>query len=472
MQKKSSAALLAVLYASALIAAFSENLVNVSLVDMMAEFGIGANTAQWLVTGYMLVTAIVVTISAFLYRFFGLRRLFFFGGCFLIAGSIVSITSASFPVLLIGRLDHSVGTGIFIPTMMSAVMAVARRKQIGTYLAIGGAMITLGPALAPVVSGVMVTGFGWRSAFYPPLIIMGLIMIAGFFLVRDVAEPVKLRLDVMSVAMSALGLFLFVYGLSIVSSAPLQATAFIVAGVAVLAGFAYRQFKIDNPVLDLRPMLNKRFRPSTLLVMVAMATTFSMSVLLPLYFQRSLGMDAFAAGALLLAPILINAFTSLVGGRVMAGSGAWPLLPIGFLIVAVGQAAIVVLSPNQTWLGVLVASVVVYAGVGVVLSPSQSAGLSRLDLSQHTYGVAILNTAIQVAASIGPSLFIGVMAARAGSVAAAGTSEPEAQAFGFSAAVLVATIIAIIGVVVSFVYSRSLRSAGRTVSAGPSPAQH
>ena len=60
--------LLSVLYGSAFIAGFNENLVNMALVSIMAEYGVDSVTAQWLVTGYMIVATVVVTCMAFLYR--------------------------------------------------------------------------------------------------------------------------------------------------------------------------------------------------------------------------------------------------------------------------------------------------------------------------------------------------------------------------------------------------------------------
>lgn len=51
-----TAALLVVMYIAAFVAAFNENIINVALHDIMAAFSVSATTAQWLVSGYMIVT--------------------------------------------------------------------------------------------------------------------------------------------------------------------------------------------------------------------------------------------------------------------------------------------------------------------------------------------------------------------------------------------------------------------------------
>lgn len=193
-----------------------------------------------------------------------------------------------------------------------------------------------------------------------------------------------------------------------------MAAAAIALGLVVMGVFVMRQGRIPNPLLNLEPMCNRLFAPMCALVVVAMMTTFSMSMLLPLYFEGALGTTALAAGALLLAPILVNAVTSLVGGRIMDKRGSWPLLPAGFAVITVGQLAVCLCAPALSLAGVLVASVIVYAGVGLALSPSQTAGLQTLSPEQNPHGVTILNTFIQIAAAVGPSLFIGVLSSVAG----------------------------------------------------------
>ena len=335
---------------------------------------------------------------------------------------------------------------------------VAPRKKLGFYLALGGMMITFGPAFGPVVSGLMVTVFSWHTIFLPVLVVILILGTLGFVVVHDAGEAESLHLDIPSVVLLVVGLVSFVYGLSEITVRPALSAATVVVGLLVLAIFVRRQFRVENPVLDLHPMTSIRFWPSAILVVVAMMTTFSLSVLLPLYFQRSFGMTALAAGALLLVPILVNAATAVLGGKVMDGRGSWPLLLVGFVIIVVGQLGIFAVAPQLSWLGVLGASILSFGGVGLVLSPSQTAGLSTLSKPEHPHGVALLNTFIQVAAAIGPSLLIGILSSVAGTRENEGVGAYQANADGFAQAILVASVIALVGATVAFFYSRMLAS--------------
>jgi len=444
--------MLIVLFCAAFVAAFNENIVNVGLVDIMSTFDVASTTAQWLVTGYMIVTAVVVTVMAFLLKRFRLRTPFSGGAVLLLAGSVGCLIAPDFPFLLGARLLASVGTGIFIPMMMNTILVVAPRRSIGTYLSVGSCMITLGPALGPVISGVMVTCFGWRSAFLIPAIAITVLLVAGLILIREVTTPDSVHLDILSVVLSALGLTAVVLGFSSLTTDPVVACVALACGIALLAGFVLRQKHLAQPLMDLTPLRNPRFSIACILVMVAMMTTFSMSVLLPLYYEGALTTSAMVAGLLILVAILFNSLTALVGGRVMDRRGEWPLLPVGFLVITVGQAAIAMCAIRLAVLPVLVGSIVVYAGVGAVMAPSQTAGLRQLPREMNPHGVAIMSTCVQIAACLGPSLFVGILSSGAAGAAADGAQ--AAQATGFGMAVTVAAAIALVGTILATFYAR------------------
>ena len=301
MQGRSLVMLLSVLYGSAFLAGFNENLVNMALMSIMGDFGVDSVTAQWLVTGYMIVATVVVTCMAFLYRRFKLRTLFFTAAALSIAGSATGLFAGSFAVLLVARLVQAVGTGIFIPLMMNTILAVTPKNRLGSFMSIGGCMITFGPAFAPVVCGALVTAFGWHSIFVVPVAAMAVLAVMGFFFVKNL-ETSEAHLDVASVALSAVVLTALSFGLSQLTISPLVAAAALLATVALAAAFVVRQLRCDHPLIDLAPIKNRLFWPALLLATVAMMSTFSMSVLLPLYFEGAAGMTALSAGLVMLVP--------------------------------------------------------------------------------------------------------------------------------------------------------------------------
>lgn len=456
MQGKPLVLLLSVLYGSAFIAGFNENLVNMALVSIMAEYGVDSVTAQWLVTGYMIVATVVVTCMAFLYRRFHVRTLFFGAAGLSIVGSAMGLVAPSFELLLVARLVQAVGTGIFIPLMMNTILVVTPKNKLGTYLSVGGYMITFGPAFAPVVCGALVTAFGWHSIFVVPIAAMVVLTVLGFFYMKNL-ETHEAHLDVLSVLLSAVALTVLSFGLTQLTTDGVLAAAALVLAAAMVAVFVVRQLRCAHPLIDLAPMKNRAFWPALILVTIAMMSMFSMSVLLPLYFEGAAGMTAFAAGLVILVPVLANAGATLLGGRIMDKRGEWPLLPLGFGGIAIGFIALVAVAPQLSVPAVFVAMLVMYVAVGFIFSPSQTAGLRALPPRQNPFGVALMTTFVQIAACIGPSLYIGIMSSGQASAAAEGASAAQATADGFALAMVVAAAIGVVGFALSLAYARAAR---------------
>ena len=197
-----ASAILVVMYIAAFVAAFNENIINVALHDIMAAFSVSATTAQWLVSGYMIVTSIFTAIMAFLSGRFSTRKLLFFAcGC-MVAGEVLCLVAPSFSVLLPSRILRAAGSGILFPLMMNVVLSCAPREKLGLYLSLGGACITLGPAFGPVISGLMCTLFGWRAVFVGPLVGGIAVAAAGVKHVQNVGERSNTTLDILSVVLA------------------------------------------------------------------------------------------------------------------------------------------------------------------------------------------------------------------------------------------------------------------------------
>ena len=98
--------------------------------------------------------------------------------------------------------------------MMNVIVDRVPHGRLGTYLAIGSAMITIGPATAPIVTGFMVSDLGWRSVFLVPLAAAVALTVAGIFVVRGGREPERARFDLPSALLTAAGVTLLCVGLS------------------------------------------------------------------------------------------------------------------------------------------------------------------------------------------------------------------------------------------------------------------
>ena len=362
---KEARAQLPLLLACSFAASFAQSMMNIALPQVADEFGVTLSTANWLVTGYMVVAATSIALAAFLLRRLGLRTVFFIGCGALALGSGLALFAPNFWVLLAGRLVQAVCTGLFYSAVTSFIMANSDPARRGTHLALNSGTVAAGLAVSPVVSGLVLTGFGRHALFALPLALAVLLLAVGFFRLREVGPRGTGAVDPLSVV---LGLGALVYGLGEVFRDPLPSLAVLAAGVAVLGLFAWRQLVLKDPLLNLRLLGNLGFAVGELLVMLGMMASFSLSILLPLYYEGALGFSAFLAGALLAGPVLANALSDVVGGRLLDRWGIWPLVPCGFALTALGLAVVALAAGRPLLALVVLASAVAYVGLGLVVA--------------------------------------------------------------------------------------------------------
>lgn len=454
MGKENNNLMLFVMYGSAFLAGFGENLMNMGLVSIMGDYGVDSVTAQWLVTGYMIVSTVMVTCMAYLYRRFKLRPLFFTGAIIAIAGSGLGLVSVSFPMLMAARIIQAAGFGLFIPMMMNTVLAVVPKEKLGSYMAIGCSMMSFGPAFAPVVCGALVTGLGWHSVFLIPFIGMIALTAVGIVFVRNLRNT-EAHLDPLSVLLSALFLFSFSFGLAQVTIEMVQGGVALTVAVLSAAFFVLRQKSTDHPLIDLTPLSRPSFWPAAILVIVAMLIIFSLSVLLPLYFETTMGMSALMAGLVILIPVILNSAATLVSGKILDRFGPWPLIPVGCGLMTVGTVFLALVASSMNVIAMFAGTLAAFTGVGLVFSSSQTTGLRTLPPQENPFGVTILNTSTQIAACAGPPMFIGIMSSSQGLALASGLDLEAAAAQGFTVAMMLAIAFTVLGMVTAIMFARA-----------------
>ena len=421
---------------AAFLATFNETYLNVGFAPIMEYFSVDVGTVQWLATAYMLGAAVMVPVSAFLYKSIKTRTLFLTSVGLLIAGSIVAAAAPSFPVLLAGRILQSLGTGMLIPVGMNITLEVAPRKKLGTYMGIMGAMTTIGPASSVILAGVILSFFDWRMLLIVFAVLSIICFLAAAFILGDIAKLTHPKLDVLSTILIGLALIGILYGISTAFTGNVVISAITaVLGILCLILFLRRQSRIEHPLIDLRPLSIRPFAVGVIINMLSLIVIFAMNIVMPIYLQSALGVPAIFASLTLFPAILLSCIISVVAGRVYDKHGPGVLLPLGFACIAVFTAALAGLISTGSLLLFAVLYIPVICGSALIIGPVQSFALSRLSYEMNPHGVIVMSTGFQIAGCIGSSLFAGVYTI--GAVSAAET--------GFSAAALLAALLAVVG---------------------------
>jgi EmrB/QacA subfamily drug resistance transporter len=440
--------MVAIMIIGVLLAVLNQTLLSPAFPAIMAEFQIDTTTVQWLASGYSLVEAVIIPLSAFLIGRLSTRRLFIGGMATFTAGSALAAWAPSFGVLLAGRILQALGTGAMMPMVTTVIMLVFPREKRGTAMGMIGLIIGFAPAVGPAVSGLIIDSFGWHILFGVVAILACAILLLAVLGLKDYGSFERVPLDGASLVLSSIGLPILLYGLSTFASSTnyVLTAAMIIAGIVLLALFVRRQNKLEHPMLRMNVLSSKRFATAVGVIALMQAALVSMSVTLPLYIQSVLGQTATVSGLVTLPGAVAGAIMAIVAGRIFDRSGARKIALCGGILTVCAGIGLCLLGAESSVILITVANLGIMVGVQLVMTPLNTWGINSLDNSvvQHANGLS--QTLNQMAGSFGTALVVSL-----GSVSA--SFVPDASA---TQKLFVSDHVAFITVTVLFAIGLSL----------------
>jgi len=434
------------LVGSAFVMILNETIMSVALPVLVVDLDVTLGTAQWLTSGFLLTMAVVIPITGFLLQRFSPRWVYLASMSLFSSGTLIAALAPGFPVLMAGRIVQAAGTAVMVPLLMTSVIRLVPAERRGAMMGRITVVIAVAPAIGPTMSGVILTTLGWRWMFGIVLPIALVSLAAGARWLRVDSEARRLPLDVLSVLLSALAFGGLVFGLSSVGESargealvsPWLPTAI---GAAAMAVFVARQLRLQRDgraLLDLRPLANRPFAISIVLIVLSMMSLFGVLILLPLYLQEVLRINPFVTGLAVLPGGLVMGLLGPVIGRLYDRIGARRLIVPGALVLASVLWVFTTLGGSSPLWEIIALHVVLVIGLSLMFTPLMTDALGQLPGDLDSHGSAIMATLQQVAGAAGTALFITVMTL-ASADPAGGTDVAGARA-AFLTAAIIATI--------------------------------
>ncbi|MQP31644.1 DHA2 family efflux MFS transporter permease subunit [Rhodococcus erythropolis] len=409
--------ILAICCTSLFVVGLDTTIVNVALPAIGEGFGVGTVGLEWIVNAYTLVLASLLISSGALADRFGRRRIFQIGLVVFGVASIVCALAPSVGVLIAARIAQGVGGSMLSPVALAIVVNVMtdpkeRAKAIGVWAAVFG----LSMAAGPIVGGVLIESFGWRSVFWinVPVIAVVLVLTAVFVPQSRAEQPRRLDLPGQVLLMVVVGgsVALLIEGPRIGWLAS-GAIAGYVAVAAALAAFVRVESRKSEPLMD--PSLF-RHRPFTGAVLGAIVVFVALNATLLLgtfYLQQAREMTPAAAGAMTLPMAVAATICAPLSGILVGRFGARLPLLIAGSFTALGGLCLVSLDNSTGTSTLLVAYLFLGIGFGFSNAPITNTAVNGLPRSQAGLAGGITSSARQFGAALGVALAGGMIAGSA-----------------------------------------------------------
>ena len=457
--------MLAVLVFGTFVTVLNQTVVAPALPSVMAEMSVDASTAQWLTTGFTLVNAIMIPITAFLTDRFTTKRLFLVSMVIFTAGSALAGWGPNFAVLLLGRLVQAAGAGILMPLVMTVLMWTFPVDKRGTAMGLFGIVIAFGPAIGPTAAGIIIDRATWHDMFYIITALSAAVVVIGAFVLQKGGDTNKdVTLDVPSVVLSSLGFGGLLYGLSTIGSYGLRvdAIAGTLVGVVALVFFFRRQLKMEKPMLQVRVLQNRKFLVATVIGMLVQGALLAAGILVPIYLQSLMGYSATVSGLVLLPGAIIMGAMGPIAGRLFDKHGPRVLALVGMGVLTLTTFCFCFLGPNMGLITLTVLYTVRLFSLSLVNMPITTWGMNALSNDLVNHGTSVNNTFRQVAGSLGTAIIVSASTI-ATNASAPAMGEQAASFFGIDVAFAVAGVLCLIGfvMVVALVKNRPGESAAK-----------
>ncbi len=353
------------------MASLDQNIIGPALPRIVAELG-GPQHISWVVTAFMLTSTVTMPPYGRFSDHYGRRPFFFAAIAIFLVGSMLCGIAQNFMELIIFRGIQGLGAGGLASLARTAIAdIVPPSKRVGRQ-GLFAAVYTLANVVGPLIGGFLTDTLSWRWIFYInlPVGLAALVCLAnlpsnrsairhmvdypGAFLLTTVATCLLLILSWGGVTYSW-------------RSLPILGLSSILVLACIL--LIWQENRVAEPILPPRLFANRVFSVATVISTISAISLFTSVIFFPVYFQLGLGMTATESG-LMTMPLMVGVIvSSVVGGRLAAGTGRYKAYLLFGLVTAggafseLGWAA----ARGGSHLSIGIALVLLGAGFGLVM---------------------------------------------------------------------------------------------------------
>jgi EmrB/QacA subfamily drug resistance transporter len=387
------------------MSALDGSVVNTVLPLLRRELHTTVAGIEWVTTVYLLVVSALLLGVGRLGDLKGHKRIYLGGLVLFVLGSALCGLAPSSGALVALRALQAVGAAMLFATSPAILTHSFPAEQRGRVLGAQGTMTYLGLMVGPALGGWLAKAFGWRWIFYINVPIGAIALALGAFAIRadrdeGAGEPFDFR-----------GALLFTAGLVALLIALNQGhswgwvsapTLLLFAAAAILlAVFIAVERRRSAPMLDLSLFRSRVFSAATVSALLNYVCVYSIIFLIPFLLIQGRGLDTQQAGLVLTAQPLVMAVVAPLSGTLSDRIGSRLLATLGMLILAAGLVLLALLAPHASLGAIAGALAFVGLGVGIFVSPNNSALMGAAP--RHRQGIAsgVLATARNVGMVLG-----------------------------------------------------------------------
>ena len=389
---------------------------SIAMPTMMGSLSATLTEISWVITAYLVASAMFTPLYAWMSRRLGRKRLFIAVIVGFMLASLLVAQSHTLPQLVLFRfIQGFFGAGLN-PMTFQMVLATFPKSHHGPafgWLQTGRMSAVI---VGPVVGGFLTEFVDWRAVY---LMNIPLGLTALFMILRvvppDAPEKPK-QFDffgfvVLSVAIACMQLMLDQGQNRDWFDSPL-----IVIFAMVAAGsfyvFAIHCTTSLRPYLNPQVFRNREFVIGLVIDFFISFIFFGFMALLPQILQRQMGFPVMEAGFVLMYRGIGTMIASLMSGFLLLRFKPRPLIAFGILAISASNWVLASITPDSDTTPIIIAILMQGFGIGFMSTPTEAAAFNTLPPSLRPDAASVMTAIRRIASGVGVSILIAMLVAK------------------------------------------------------------
>jgi len=382
-------------------------IVNVALPPMMGELGANSDQITWVLTSYIVSSAIVIPLTGFLVTRFGRKKLLLTNIIGFLIASMLCGLSTTLAQIVFFRTCQGVFGAALVPLSQYILSDIFEKKDQGKAMAIWGIGIMVAPVLGPTLGGYITEAMNWRWVFYINLPVCLLTFFLALQFIKETpTKPQKIDwtgLALMAIGIGCLQIFLDRGNTNDWFNSKLIIILCVI-WIFALTIFVIRGLTYKDNIINLRLFKNRNFMAATVMLTIFGIAMFGIISVVPIMLEHLMGYTAELAGLFMAPRAVAAAIGMLVTSKLMKHYDHRLIILLGIVLTAYGTYGMCYYNLYSSFSSMLLPTIIQGFGSGLFFVPLSTAALSTLSPKDAAEGAGLFNFGRSLGGSIGISL--------------------------------------------------------------------